>query len=428
MLRSILRRTLPCCLLLLLLPGLAAATTRYVNPDGLCGASTPCYPDLQSAINASIPGDLIEVQAALYPLISTVLVDRPVEIYGPQAGVNPLPSRGSTRVPGSAAEAILDGGGTLGTLIRILADGVLLDGFEVRNGTGDLIESVAATPTRGTRLRNNIIHDSSGDEGVQLRATADAVIECNYSYSTVGDGLNLCCGSTDGVVRFNEVGNCASENAAIYVYGASNTRIEGNLVHHTTRNEGIKLGSKDGADAALVGGLVRGNTTHDTAQDGIAVYMSHTAVSCNEVSASASENGGIYLAWAISDLSVTDNYVHDNSFNTGKWGDPAGIMIGADPDAATITVSGNRLANNLPNGITNKAAAPLLAGNNWWGAAGGPGPVGPGSGDHVSANVSYAPWLLAAPAPSCPPVGSCDGGLPTRTPVSTWGGIKAIYR
>jgi hypothetical protein len=156
--------------------------------------------------------------------------------------------------------------------------------------------------------------------------------------------------------------------------------------------------------------------------------MSHASVSCNEVTGSTSENGGIYVAWGVSDVSVTDNYIHDNSFDTRKWGDPAGIMIGADPGASTITVSGNRLVNNLPNGITNKAAALLVAANNWWGAADGPGPVGPGSGDLVSANVDYAPWLTSAPSPTCPPVGTCEGGNPTPARVSTWGRLKAIYR
>jgi hypothetical protein len=425
---SILRCSFHCSLLLLALPSLAwGTTTRYVNANGLCGGSTPCYADLQSAINASNPGDLIAVQAGAYALTSTVLVDRSVEIYGPQAGVNPLPSKGTTRVPGSATEAIFDGGGALGVLIRILASDVVIDGLEVCNGTGDLIESVVATPTSRTRLRNSIIH-SSGDEGVQLRATADAVIECNYVYSTVGDGLNLCCGSTGGILRFNEVHDCASENAAIYVYSATNTRIEGNLVDNTTQNEGIKLGAKYGPDAALTGGVVFNNTTRATAQDGIAIYMSRTSVSCNEVTGSTSENGGIYVAWGVSDISITGNYVHDNLFNTLKWGDPAGIMIGADPDASTITVSGNRLVNNLPNGITNKATALLVARSNWWGTADGPGGVGPGTGDPVSANVDYSPWLASAPLPSCPQVGICGGGNPTPASVSTWGRLKAIYR
>lgn len=415
----------------LLVPAAAGGTVRFVSPDGLCGGNTPCYADLQAAIDASNPGDLIGVRAGVYAVTATILVTRPVAIYGPQAGITPLPGQGTTRVPGSTVEAIFDGGGALATILRILADDVSIDGIEVGNGTGDLIESLAATPVQNAALRNNIIHDSSGDEGVQLRATAGAVIECNYVYATAGDGLNLCCGSTNGIIRFNELRDIASENAAIYVYSSDNTRIEGNRVDHTTTNEGIKLGAREGAEPpGLVGGVIFNNTTVNTAQDGIAVYASHTSVSCNKVSGSTSENGAIYVAWGASDVSITDNHIHDNTLDTGKWGNPGGITIGTDVDPATITVSNNRLENNVPNGITNLAVSgiTLVAENNWWGAADGPGPVGPGSGDPVSTNVDYDPWLGAPTWPACPPIGTCPGGNPTRASATTWGGVKTLYR
>lgn len=413
--------------LLLLLSPPAVAAVRLVNPAGSCGG-LPCYADLQSAINASNPGDIIGVQAGVYDLTATVLVDRRVGIYGPQSGVNPLPSKATTRLAGSAAEAVFDGGGSLGVLVRILADDVVIDGLEVRNGTGDLIESTTATPTRGTRIRNCIIHDSSGDEGVQLRAVTDAIVECNHVYGTAGDGLDLCCTSVDGVIRYNEVHDIASENAAIYVYSSTGTLVEGNLVYNTSTNEGIKLGAKDGPDAALAGGMVFNNTIHHTAQDGIAVYTSYAGVSCNDVSHSSSENGGIYVAWAVANVSVTDNHVHDNTFNPAKWGDPAGIMIGADADASSITVSRNRLEGNVPSGITNKAAAQLVAQGNWWGDASGPGGAGAGTGDAVSTNVSFGPWLTSIPMPVCPAIGTCEGGNPTPVPATTWGGLKTLYR
>ena len=55
---------------------------------------------------------------------------------------------------------------------------------------------------------------------------------------------------------------------------------------------------------------------------------------------------------------------------------------------------------------------------NWWGAANGPGPVGPGSGDKVSTNVNYTPWLTS-PAPTACNVAAnkdqCkDGGWKTH--------------
>jgi hypothetical protein len=155
--------------------------------------------------------------------------------------------------------------------------------------------------------------------------------------------------------------------------------------------------------------------------------MSDTTVRCNDVSGSTSENGGIYTAWAVSGVSIVDNHIHDNVFNTDKWGDPGGIMIGTGVDLSTVTVTNNRIENNTPNGITNKAAGILVATNNWWGDPSGPSGAGSGIGDAVSTNVNYAPWLLSAPSPSCPAVGAC-GEAPVPASITSWGRIKTRYR
>jgi hypothetical protein len=340
--------------------------------------------------------------------------------------VTPLPSQGSSRTPGSAIEAVVDGGGVLGTIFRITASDVELNGLEIRNGTGDLVASLAGTPLSNVAVRSCIIHDATGDEGIQLRDIDGAVIECNYVYNTAGDGINLCCGSTDGQIRHNELRDINSPDAAIYVYESTNTTIFGNLIDHTSSNEGIKLGAKAGSDAANPGGSIVGNNTRNTRQDGIAVYMSDTVVECNEVTGSQSENGGIYLAFAVSNVIVRHNYVHDNMFNVGKWGDPAGIMVGTAPNAGTITVVDNHLSGNVPNGVTNKAAGLLVAENNWWGAVDGPAGAGPGSGDPVSVNVDYDPWRITPP-PECPPTLNCPTG-PVPAMPTTWGRIKSFYR
>ncbi len=44
------------------------------------------------------------------------------------------------------------------------------------------------------------------------------------------------------------------------------------------------------------------------------------------------------------------------------------------------------------------SSAVLNAINNWWGAASGPSGVGPGTGDAVSANITFAPFLTSAPS------------------------------
>lgn len=44
-------------------------------------------------------------------------------------------------------------------------------------------------------------------------------------------------------------------------------------------------------------------------------------------------------------------------------------------------------------GCFNASTNLINAENNWWGAASGPGGVGPGTGDPVTANVDFTPWL-----------------------------------
>jgi len=225
------------------------------------------------------------------------------------------------------------------------------------------------------------------------------VVEYNHVFDIAQDGINLCCGSTGGTVQFNEVHDNSSENAAIYVYGSTDMLIQCNLVYDVYDNDGIKLGSKNGGDAALAGGSIRYNVVHDTAQDGIAVYISDTLVDGNEVYNSTSENGAIYLAYEISNIRIVDNNVHDNTLDPRKWGDPGGIMVGTAVNAATVAVNNNNITNNTVNGVTNKATAQLDAENNWWGAVGGPSGAGPGSGDGVSTNVDFNPWLTEEAVP-----------------------------
>jgi len=391
-----LRITLCALMLAGLLPILAAMPTRAAT----CTTTLTAGSDIQAAIDAAAGGDVICLAAGTYSPASTIIVNKSVTLQGPQTGVDPRPSAGTTRTPGeTSTEAIVDGGRTLATIFRITADGVVLDGLEIRNGTGDMVDSPIGSDIANVALQYNIIRDALGDEGIQLRDCTDCVIEYNHVFDIAQDGINLCCGSTGGLIQFNEVHEDHSENAAVYIYDATLTTIQCNLVYNVTRNEGIKLGTKGGGDAALSGGSIRYNVVHDTAQDGIAVYTSETLVDGNEVYSSNSENGAIYVAHAVANITIADNNVHDNTLNPVKWGDPAGIMIGTAVNATSVTVRNNNIAGNVVNGVTNKAAGLLNAQSNWWGAAGGPGVVGPGSGDKVSTNVDFANWLTERARP-----------------------------
>ncbi len=135
------------------------------------------------------------------------------------------------------------------------------------------------------------------------------------------------------------------------------------------------------------------------------VYSDRCAFPIRNSTIANSSTYGIYFSDA--DLVLTDTDVWVNAYDgillqgnsvltatgcrlIGNFGDgveanhTAGIMIGQ-----------SELFANLGNGIRDGTSGAITATGNWWGAADGPGGVGPGSGDEVNGEVDYADFLAA---------------------------------
>jgi PKD repeat protein len=83
---------------------------------------------------------------------------------------------------------------------------------------------------------------------------------------------------------------------------------------------------------------------------------------------------------------VTCNTLHNNNYGVVQYTDGPRIKV-------TNFVNGNKIYSNNQYGIRNIDAVLMDGTCNWWGANSGPGPVGPGTGDKVSTNVDYDPWI-----------------------------------
>jgi len=388
-------------LVLVLAMGLVTAT-----PVAAATINVPAdYPTIQEAINAANPGDIIAVAAGTYN--ESIVVDKSLTLIGAQANVDPRPSIGGRSGP----ETIIV---NASTALSIRAHNVVVNGFtfesHISSSSPNVVEAIGA---EHPQILYNIVYNTNpggaSNEGIKVRTSFDsgAVVSYNYVYDIPkpGDAINFDT-VNGGIISYNEVRNIGSDNAAIYIYNSLSTTIERNLVDTTTRNDGIKLGNKGGQDAGKTGGFILGNTVRNTAQDGITVYMSDVVVAGNDVSGSTSENGAIYLAFGISNVTITDNCVQDNNLRTHKHADAAGILLESRVEAATVAISNNNIEGNTPCGVTNKAAGTLDARENWWGDASGPSGVGTGTGDAVSLNVNFAEWLTspAAGTPCSPPL------------------------
>ena len=178
----------------------------------------------------------------------------------------------------------------------------------------------------------------------------------------------------------------------------------------------------------LIGGAGHGNhiTINKNAGvtgDGLDLYdVSDSEVSYNDITLNdpvASTN----VLW-FSELSNIDHLTFSNNVVSGSSGSEVAIVtdfigVGADTSVSTVTVSGNTFTNwgsrglRIGDGVTgvtvsdnqfldsgealkNEDASEVDAEENWWGAADGPGGIGPGSGSTISGNVDYEPWWADA--------------------------------
>lgn len=163
----------------------AYSITRYVG-----GGGTPNYDDLQSAIDASNNGDVINVASGTYTTTSELTIDKEVTINGAKAGVSPVNNPARDRSTGESVLYLPDGISLLNQFISVEADNVVLNGLKIliMNNGCDACSLEAATDVQ---IRN-CVFDLYHDDNDYFRAINvgwncnDAQIVDNYISITVG--------------------------------------------------------------------------------------------------------------------------------------------------------------------------------------------------------------------------------------------------
>jgi len=148
-----------------------------------------------------------------------------------------------------------------------------------------------------------------------------------------------------------------------------------------------------------------GSTWSIVSIEGLALVAT---ISGNDINNSG--GNGIYQE-GVYGTSITGNTLQNNGHGIYLVDSHGNLILGNDILNNQDTISGvhldslatgnvihfNNIAGNLPYGVYNENTGEVVdATNNWWGDASGPGGEGPGTGDEVSANVEYEPWLGAS--------------------------------
>ncbi|MEO8458546.1 MAG: hypothetical protein ABI559_12135 [Chloroflexota bacterium] len=326
-----------------------------------------------------------------------VTISHSLTLNGAQVGVDARSPRGS--------ESIINGGAAAN--ITITADNVTVDGFTLNgpssSGTAAVVMQTANT---GETIQNNIINNPGRAASITTSNTAFRKNLVNNT-ATASDGFQANTNPISGLTIADNTFGGADPN----VYNADITVIEGNA-------NVVVSGNASNGDGTLIalfktnGAQITGNTVVGAGFSAIYIGGANTNVTVtgNQVSAASS---AVKVADAFADgvngsVTVTGNTLQNNSY---------GVYVTAlsVTSASTVVVNQNNLTGNTLFGINNEATGTLNGTCNWWGAGNGPGPVGPGTGDKVSTNVTFTPWLIA-PAPG----GACTGpNTPTPTPAPT---------
>jgi uncharacterized repeat protein (TIGR01451 family) len=281
---------------------------------------------------------------------------------------------------GDQARRIHLAGGTLGTNTTLVwqtgLDGYEPDSLVVLGGTTLNVGPGVTVLTRNAsdlRVQGNLVAQGTASRPIVFTAdNADPGWDGLFFEGGAGDLRHVTIGQGSGSVNSN-----------ITVQGGQ-LRLEDSQVQG-------KIGVPGGNDYGLY------------------VDNSLVVISGTEFSniGSTVDDYALYATGGSAVVTATKSMWQDNNKGVGVNGGRVFLscvdVVNSDRDGIQISggsfsVVGSGIQDNAGVGLNNGSGAAVSALYNWWGDASGPSGVGPGTGDDVSSNVDYTPWLSA---PTC---------------------------
>lgn len=404
------------------------ATTSYLSPD---------YKTIQAAITAANPGDTINVAAGTYN--ETIDITHRVILQGSGSGTTGTVLQSTispTLVTGSPYSykpvVIISSSGIGGSPILLkdlmirprqdIVTGGQLPGILPRPGSAiSYVElnnvRIVGTQSAGTAESGITLDDNTNLDHLMVR---------NCEFRDMGYGIIFFNNSNTGTMAQNiEISNTTFDRNSIkgfYAEKLSNTTFTDVTITNngnTTlapfwaapNNAGIDINLKYGDYANIVFNnlTVTGNGVGSTNGAGLTVKARGTGSDTGYSSRPATLSGVTINGGTFTGNEVGIRFGEPGKNNTK----PTNINV----SIASITGNTQFGLSNLVSGVT------VDAKNNWWGNASGPTHAGNpgGTGDKVSDNVNYTPWLGVAAKTQTVTNGTVDDKTEADTEVSVTG-------
>ncbi len=335
---------------------LADCTGQPIDANNTCTVSaTP----IQAAINFALAGETVVVLDGTF--VENVNINKTLTLSGNNAGIDP---NTGTRV----AESIIQG------LVSILADGVKIDGFTIKNPDGTFgiqmvgsYDNIVITNNIVTDVGTNVVTASANTYGilVQPGSTADNIEISNNLVDNVEAPRTA---GGIGIIGSGGTGN------------VTNAVIEGNVVQNITAFKG---GVSGGAYGILI--------NHGASSTGMTVAPVIVNNTVSTIDGKWAHGIGLEgdTPGALVEGNVVDNVI--GTFN-GTITDSAALTLQQNDGADSVTITGNSFT-NAEYGIINMTALAVDASGNWWGTT---------DSAAVSAlmlslgnNIDYSPYLAS---------------------------------
>ncbi len=351
---------------------------------------TPNSGSIQRGIDAVI-GSTVNVAAGIYN--EHVIIDKSLTLQGAGANQTTIDVSGLPIINPHIAVEIQNG-----------VNNVIVDGFEIvgvpniHHSDDSVIRCGSSSGTNSNiTISNNILN---GYMGILFKnGTLFNVVQNDITFNKNAVVIQSGCSNLN--ISSNTItggSSMAADPAGVYLTSSSGSIIGNtmqNIIGSDNRGKGITGSSNNNL-------LIDDNVINNTGYDGISFWSNthHVTISNNTLS----NNVQTYTKGAGISIKGDDiTIINNNIINSGH----DGIIIDKHTLATErIVINYNNISGNTDYGLNVKNSGETVDGScNWWGATDGPSGSGSGSGDAVTGNVTFLPFLTSVG-------GDCDGTGP----------------